>query len=153
MCPSVDRGLLDFFRTGKHVTQTTEVHRVGLARIPVEKSIGADHDGAISMIEHGWHYPVVKRRWIKGGVKAADHREQRAHRKAKTMEERQRVEDAVPILHVTHAQHLPDVCQQVGMGKLNPLRGAFRAAGEEDYRSGTGGSRSPDCGLRFEAST
>jgi hypothetical protein len=65
---------------------------------------------------------------------AAHQRQQQADGQAKTMEQRQGIEEPVGLEQVNHRQHLVDVGQQVAMAEFDALGLSFRTAREQDYR-------------------
>ena len=127
-------GFLQFLRAGKQVAQAAEILRVRLAAVTVEKRVRAEQNRAVAFVEHRGDHAVMQWRRVDEHVKAADQWHERADREAKAVEQRQRIEHAVAVVHVAHRKHLPHVGEEVGVRQFHPLGHALGAAGKKHHR-------------------
>ena len=130
--PCLKGGGLGFFGAGKKVAQGVKVVRMRFAGVAVEEGVGAEHNGALAVVEDFGNYAVVEGGGVKESVDASHQREECADGKAETVEHGQGVEEAVVVGNVNGGQHLLDVGHEVGVREFHAFGDAFGSAGEED---------------------
>ena len=130
--PCLEGGGLGFFGAGKEVAQGVKVVGMRFAGVAIEEGVGAEHNGALAVVENFGDYSVVERGWVEESVDAAHQREEGADGKTEAVKHGQGVEEAVVVGNVNGGQHLLDVGHEVGVGEFNAFGDAFRAAGKEN---------------------
>ena len=130
--PCLEGGHLGFLGAGKEVAQGVKVVGMRFAGVAVEEGVGAEHDGALAVVENFGDYSVVEGRGVEESVDAAHQREECADGEAKAVKHGQGVEEAVVVGNVNGGQHLLDVGHEVGVREFNAFGNAFGAAGKEN---------------------
>ena|SRR5580765_8309791 len=103
---------------------------MSLAGVTVKKSVCAEKDCAIEVVECGWDDAIMQRGEIKKSERAADERQEQADSKAEAVEEGQGIEEPITFHQIDDGDHLTDVGKDIAMGEFNGLWIAFGAAGE-----------------------
>src|SRR5437868_4771690 len=86
---------LELFRAGKDVADAAEVVGMGFASVAAEKSVGAEKDGAVEIVERGGNDAVMKRREVEEDKDAPDEREEQTNSEAEAVEQGKSVKEAI----------------------------------------------------------
>ena len=130
--PGVRGGFLQFFGGGEQIAHGAEVVGIGLAAVAVEKSVGAEEDGAVAVIEGDGDDAIMERGRIEEDINAADQRQERADGEAEGVKEREAIEEAIQVREVGDSQHLANVGEEIDVRQFDALGHAFGTAGKQD---------------------